>query len=241
MSGTIITSGNPNGLIEWLKYIVEFEVTPSNYLVACCNLISRRAETKIVVENVDIEAPLLQPEYYRSLVPFVLGGTATTLQFTAAVEESYRAVTAEVIRQAKTLLSSGEKLFICARNTTNVDEITNGLAGYNIHHITAHTPITLTPATPNNIHVVITTIRHVEGYTLTDRRVAIQPLVFSNQASRDQRDARLNRIGQLSDRIWLINIHAGILSYINTKYKHAKSLAEAAKCFATKVDVTNLY
>jgi len=135
-------------------------------------------------------------------------------------------------------LRAGEKIFICAKDLAQQQRLAEALHSngiVDIFLIGKGKSITLTPEMRSPIQVVITTISHVEGYSITDRRVAINPVVFSSLPSREQRDARLNRISQPSPVIRLINIHGGIISYIYQKYKRSKTLADALKGFAIDV------
>lgn len=238
LSGSIMTS-EPELLIQWLKLIVPFEVTNKNYMVAIGALVSRRVVTGIKVLEIDQSVPMAANDLYYTLVPPTLGGTGSELKFREAVLESYRLVLTEVVRLAVEHFDKKIKTFICAKDNAQQEEIRNQIMAQrprcNIYLITSSTPITLTADKPNDIDVVITTIRLVEGYTLTDRYVAINPLVFSNQASRDQRDARLNRIGQRSPEIVIYNVHAGILTYISQRYQRIRNLAEALRAFAADV------
>lgn len=85
-----------------------------------------------------------------------------------------------------------------------------------IHLITKDTPITLTPMDPRTLDVVITTKQHVEGYTLTQFRTMVMPLLLSNQATRGQLDGRLNRISQTSP---FCSLHHGALWYPELYYE----------------------
>jgi len=108
--------------------------------------------------------------------------------------------------------------------------------GIGIHLITRHTPITLEYGDTSNIKIVITTPSHNAGYTLTKFRIMLQTVYFSNQATRDQLEGRLNRIGGYPE-IRIITVHAGILSYINSRYERVRSLAEAMKGFANEINI----
>jgi len=72
--------------------------------------------------------------------------------------------------------------------------------------------------------VVITTIRKCEGYTLTRLKAMVTSVYPSNNASREQIEGRINRIGQKSPMIYIRTIHTGILTYIMQKHKDARNL-----------------
>ncbi len=85
--------------------------------------------------------------------------------------------------------------------------------------------------------MVITTKSHSEGYTLTKFRIMITSVYFSNQATREQLEGRINRIGQLSPMVRIHIFHTGILSYIHKRYEKARTLAAALKGFANEVGI----
>ena len=65
----------------------------------------------------------------------------------------------------------------------------------------------------------------------------VTSVYFSNQATREQLEGRINRIGQTSPNVRIIIYHTGILSYIHEKYEKARTLSEALKGFAGEVGV----
>lgn len=240
MSGTIIKDSNPEDLIQWLSLIVEFEVNEHNYFTALSALISKKVQTNITVDRVLIDAPLIDEKHYYSVVPKSLGGISDTLNFREALKVCYKSITIRMIQEALLYLSLGEKLFMVAKDANHQVELSQLLQQQgvqNIFLITSKSSIALTPADNSPIMVVITTMKQVEGYTLTDRRIAIYCVCLSNLCSRDQLDGRMNRIGQLSPEIRLITIHAGILSYILRRYETARNLAEAIRGFAQDINL----
>jgi hypothetical protein len=243
MTGTLIKDDNPLDLIQWLAQVVQFEVTEHNYFTALSALISKKVLTNIVVERVLIDAPLIDEKHYYTLVPKSLGGTSDTLHFREALSECYKSITVRMIQEAMTYLRLGEKLFMVAKDANHQIELQQLLQQQgvqNIFLITSNTSIVLTPADNSPIMVVITTMRQVEGYTLTDRRIAIYCVCLSNQCARDQCDGRLNRIGQPSPAIRIITVHAGILSYIMRNYETARNLAEAIRGFAEDIHLEDI-
>jgi hypothetical protein len=85
---------------------------------------------------------------------------------------------------------------------------------------------------------VITTPTHSEGYTLTKFRIMIQLVYFTNQATREQLEGRINRIGQSSDTIYIFTLHTGILSNVYERYEGVRSLSDALKGFAKEEGFT---
>jgi hypothetical protein len=235
LSGTIVKDNHIDELIIWLQQIVEFEVNPTNYWVAVGALISRKVETKVMMEREFVEVEST-PEYYTH-VPKNIGGTASVINFKKALEQTYLVVTNKIIEIAKEYLERGEKIFIVAKDMKNQDFISRALGDYKVFNITAKTPIDLSPDTKSNIDVVITTTKHCEGYTLSLLHIGITGCWFSNQATRDQLEGRLNRLNQKNDTITWITVHSGILTYILDKYENVRTLSEALKGFAKAIDV----
>ena len=103
--------------------------------------------------------------------------------------------------------------------------------------ITNKSSIVLRPEDKTNIKVIITTLKHVTGYTLTSCKTCITSVYPSNQATRDQFEGRMNRIGNPSPEIGIITIHCGILSYLLEHYRKAGLMSTALKEFATDIGV----
>lgn len=237
LTGSLIKDSNPNDLIAWLSMVVPYQVTPDNYWVAVCSLISNRVKTRVQILREDIDVPT--DEAYSKLVPPSMGGVATALNFKEAVRYAYRLTQAELIKQVVSYVKRGETVFVNARDVAHQIYIRDSLSSQGIisHVITRDSPITLLPGDTRPIQVVISTYRHVEGYQLTKCRVALSEVVFSNQATRDQWEARINRIGQPSPWVKYITVHAGILSYIWMKYESSRRLSDALKAFAQEVNL----
>lgn len=244
MSGTIIKDTNYDELIQWLEQIVEFEVTEKNYWVAIGALVSKKVQTRVIVDRIVEEIPIppdKQENYYK-LVPDKLGGTARQIDFLGAVNLCYQIITQKIVETVLLYVKSNEGVFIVAKDIAHQTQIKNlliseGLNENSIHLFDKDNQITLTPEYNGPIKVVITTKRHSEGYTLTKFRIMVTSVYFSNQATREQLEGRINRIGQISPNVRIIIYHTGILSYIHEKYEKARTLAEALKGFAGEVGV----
>lgn len=241
MSGTIIKDTNYKDLIAWLSLAVEFNVTEKNYWVAIGALVSKKVSTKVVVKRSYIEAEVDQE--YKKYVPAKLGGTARFIDFQKALQLSYFSVEKKMLTMIKKYITRGEGVFVIARNNDHQKRLVENLQakGIEVYAITKNTPITLTPKDTNGkkgkIQVVVTTKQHSEGYTLTKFRVKISGVWFSNQATRDQLEGRLNRIGQPSDTVYDVTVHAGILTYVMKRYESSRNLSEALKGFADDIGV----
>lgn len=240
LSGTIIkgTGSYMKELFVWLNKIVDFDVVESNYMVAMSELISKKISTNIYVDREDYSVVPIN-SYYDN-VPLSMGGNSEFFNFTAALKYSYESTLKHLIYLVTEYVKLGEKVFVAVKDSKRQQLLSDSLYKNgikNIHNITINSPITLTPSIKNDIQVVITTKNHVEGYTLTDRRIAIYELFFANQSVYEQLDGRLNRIGQLSDEIRIITVHSGILSYIYSKYNTAQNMSKILKDFASEINM----
>lgn len=246
MTGTLIRGTDNKELIPWLEQVVEFEVTTdgnNNLFTAIGALISRKATTKVIVERKNVEAQLTNPSEYYSLVPKNLGGTAVRINFRAALDLSYAAADAEVLRLILYYTSQRESIFVIARTGKVQEEYKNKLEGggvRNIYLIGKGKSLTMGPEEKSPYSVIITTPQYAEGYSLSNIRVSISTVFLSNQATRSQLDARLNRGNQKYPSILLITVHGGILTYIMKKYEEARSLAAALKGLAQDIGETNI-
>ena len=245
MSGTIIKDTNHDELIQWLEQVVEFEVTEKNYWVAIGAMISRRVFTKVSVKRQIVEIPMdkeTSGEYY-AVVPDKLGGTARHIDFREAARLSYKVVTDKMVDHIRHYVVLGEGVFVVAKNIKHQEEIRDkliklGIKTNQIYLFGKDSQITLTSEYNGPIKVVITTIRQSEGYTLTKFRIMITSVYFTNQATREQLEGRINRIGQFSPTIRIAIFHTGILSYVYRRYEQVRNLAEALKGFAKEVGLT---
>ena len=68
----------------------------------------------------------------------------------------------------------------------------------------------------------------------------ITAVYFSNQATRDQLDGRILRLGQTAERVYVHILHTGILSYTLKHYEDARSLRASMESLAENVDVSQL-
>jgi hypothetical protein len=229
LTGTLIKSENVEHLIDWLKLVSRFEVTPVNYMVAVGGLIASRVDTKIKVKRKDLHldlTPKQKKEHDRG--------------FAEAVEVCYRVVVKGLVTQALEYIEKEVGVFIVTKDIAMQDEVARALREHGIeriHLITSKTPIDYKPGDKRNLQAIITTIRQATGYTITGMNVMITSVYFSNQSTRTQLDARLNRLGQKSKYVEIITLHTGLLSYVLQKYDKVRTLAEVMKRFATIAEI----
>lgn len=242
LSGTIIKDTNYQSLIKWLEQVTEFEVNEQNYWVALGSIVSRKVETKVVVnrETISLEmSPEVEKIYY-SYVPKSLGGIARNINFKSAVDLSYSVVNQGILNYILHYYQHQEGTFVVARNRqTQIylqnELIKSGIPKSHIFLFDSKNQITLTPDYTGPIKIVITTPQHSEGYTLTKFKIMITGVYFSNQATRDQLEGRINRINQNSPEIFIYILHSGILSYVLENYEQTRSIAKAISGFAENV------
>lgn len=227
MTGTLIMNDKHAQLIEWLKLVTKFEVDEKNYYTALGMLISSRIETNVQVVREEVHVDLTPKEK-----------EVHDKSFENAVRVCYDVVSEELIELAVEYVNKRVGVFIVAKDKDKQEYIARSLKDRGVarmHIITKDNPINYEPGDKRRLQVIITTPQHSTGYTITGMHTMLTGVYFSNQATRDQLDGRLNRIGQPSTSITIVTVHCGLLSYVLAKYDHVKSVADAIKSFAEAV------
>ena len=92
--------------------------------------------------------------------------------------------------------------------------------------------------------VVVVPIRRSEGYTLNRLKVMITSVYPSSQATREQIEGRINRIGQKGfpnaqgkPCVRICTVHAGLLTVILKNHRHATSLQEVMRTLAKDISL----
>jgi hypothetical protein len=247
LSGTIVQNENVEDLIQWLNQIVEFEVTVDNFWVAVGAMVSKKVMTNVIIDRHDTEA-IMSPEQllrYRQHVSVSLGGVnerPSVSDFKEAVSMCRDICTEKMISLTIESIQKGDRVFLVAKDMVHQQQLKmllngRGLLDEYIFLIGKGSSLTLRPEDPQNYWVVITTLSYSAGYTLTKLRVMITTVYFSNEATREQLEGRINRIGQPAKSIDIYVVHTGILSYVLEKYNRVRSMADALKGFADTVNV----
>ncbi|CAH6421210.1 Hypothetical protein POVR2_LOCUS307 [uncultured virus] len=226
MTGTMIHN-KMELLVPWLKLICQFEVTSKNFLVAVGEVISSRIVTGISVVRKSYDIPLSskQLEEHNS-------------SFENALRLCYKLINEEIVKLALSYIKAGTSVFIVAKDISAQEWLRDQLLSAGIRAIdliTSTNPIDYKPNTKPKLDAIITTSRHSTGYTITGMHTMITSVYFGSQASREQLDMRLNRIGQPSKVLTYITIHCGILTRVMERYDRIKSVADAMKEFASIV------
>jgi hypothetical protein len=255
MTGTPIIDTHTYKLIWWLEQIVPFEVNEQNFWVAANGMIAKRVDTGVMVNRKDIYIPMTpeQENTYYNLVSEGLGGRnshPTSQDLMKAMRLCYKIANIGIINEIQKTLDGGNTngittgVFVVAENVSHQLELKSQilnsiiikgrksklLKDEEIFLIRNGKSIFLTDKSVKDglypdYKIVITTIRKVEGYTLTRFNTMITSVYPSNNANREQLEGRINRICQKSDTVYYKIIHTGILTYILKNHNDAKNLS----------------
>ena len=87
--------------------------------------------------------------------------------------------------------------------------------------------------TKTSLRVAIVLMRRPEGFTLTKFGAMVTSVYPSNQATRQQIEGRINRLGQKRKEVTIHTVHCGILSFILKHHAEAKNMVEALNALHT--------
>jgi hypothetical protein len=238
-------------LIWWLEQVVPFEVNEKNFWVAANSMIAKKASTGVLVDRKEILALFIKDEEvaYTESVPPALGGLNTSPTFQDwqyATAVSYDACNREMINQTAAILKKGRGVMLVAKDSKHQDVLYDLLlAGTNltpsqVFVLKGGDSIFLTDEAVKSkevpdYRVVIVPIQKAEGYTLTHLSAMVASVYPSNNATREQIEGRINRIGQKKKKILYRIVHAGILTRILQHHNDAKSLSIALQSLAEEV------
>lgn len=245
MTGTPIIDNHTYKLLWWLEQLCPFSINENTFFVAANAMISKVAPSRVEIERIDksIDIPKDKLGEYRSLVPRSLGGTngnPTSSQLQHAIRLCYEICTLEIVELCKYYLKVEKRgCFIVAKEEVHQRYIKDLLvfekiaAAKDIFMIGVDGTIALTDESVKqkefpDYKIVITTLSKSLGYSLTRLNVMLKCVYPSNQATREQLDGRLDRIGQVN-KITYITVHCGILTNILQHHNSAKSLSTALK------------
>jgi hypothetical protein len=255
LTGTPVIDNHTYKLTPWLRQIVDFPVNEDNFWVAANAMVAKTLNTGVQVERQQLIAPFspAAEEQYQSLVPPALGGKNTNpreADIRAAFEICYEVCTEEIIQQTLNYVEQGRGVFVVAKDSQHQQELSRMLieasggvlSAADIFLIERGRTLFLTDAAVeagevNDYRVVITTIRQAEGYTLTRLNVMITSVYFSNNATREQLEGRINRVSQQAKSITILTIHAGLLTYTLERYNEARNLAAVLKTLTDVIEM----
>lgn len=229
-TGTPVIDQHTYKLIWWLEQIVPYSVNTDNFWVSANSMISKFADTNIHIERKEILAKITDEANYYNLVGPSLGGknnNVTMQNIKEAFMLSSSSCNIEIVDQAISQIDRG--VVIVANDIKHQEKLYEMLCNKiesRCVHLMKNT-IDLPSNDTSQIKIVIVPINKPEGYNLTKMSVMITGVYPSNQATRTQIEGRINRIGQLADKITYITVHCGILTRILKEHSDAKSLGTA--------------
>jgi superfamily II DNA or RNA helicase len=252
LTGTPIVDSNTYKLIWWLEQIVEFEVNDKNFWVAANGMIAKKVNTGVDIDREEIVSEFTEKERvkYNELSPVSIGGKnqkPNSKDITELFNMCYNICDRDIIEQ--TLLSikkTKKSVMIVTRDTKHQEKlrkmfVEKGMKDKDIYLLKGDDSIFMTDETvkEGKIHdykVIIVTIRKAEGYTLTRAQTMITSVYPSNNAVREQLEARINRVSQHEKKIYYKIVHCGILTYVLKKHKDAASISKVLQSLAEDVE-----
>ena len=235
MTGTPVIDNKIYKLLAWLKQIVPFAIDEKNFWVAVNSMVSRKVNTGVLVERSEVLALFGDGEEraYQKLVGPAIGGfnkSSTHEDIRRAIEICYDASTRAMVEKVRSLLKKKRGVMVVAKNREHQLELEGMIGEFEkrVYLIEKGGSIFLTDESVEkggeDYRVVITTVRHSEGYTLTRLNSFVSGIYFSNGATREQLEGRINRIGQRAKQVDYFYVHCGILTYVYEKYKSVRGL-----------------
>jgi len=187
-----------------------------------------------------------EAERYRVLAPLGLGGVnarAGPQDIHALIPHTYARCTQTLAeRVAASVREHPEDgAFVIARDRTHQEEIVRLLAnhhrigGRKVVMLGRHSALNLTADNAKTVRpeclVVVTTLAHSTGYTLTRFRRCFSLVYPSNYATREQLAARINRIGQRAKSIVYTTVvdAGGFWDSVRLRHSSVKSLNDVLK------------
>jgi hypothetical protein len=239
LTGTPVIDSKIYKLMWWLEQIVPFQLNNDNFFVAINNMISQKVNTGIKV--VRIEVPVIMEgkilEKYQKLVPGTLGGSNKNPShddLKKATDICYKLCFQKMVELTNEKIEEEKKhIMVVSKNSDNQQYFKEHING-NIFIIEKKDSIFLTDENVESGKVedydaIITTIKKSEGYTLTRCDTLISSIYPSNNATREQLEGRINRLGSNFKTVFYYYVHTGILTYILHNHNNAKSLSVALK------------
>lgn len=238
LTGTPTINTDMSLLINWLKMTVDFPINKNNFWIAISSMISKQVNTGVLVHQEDIFTPLepTQEKQFKELVGRNIGGTndkVSHADITKAFDIAYERVDRAIVEFTLENLDNG--VFIVTRNKDHQQVIKDMLLATgevyesDIGLVTKDNVYNLiSPDDPGPV-IVITTTRMSEGYTLTKLGTMITSVYFSNLATRQQLEGRINRISQVRNSVNIFTLYTRLLDLVMVNYKYVSSVANAIK------------
>jgi superfamily II DNA or RNA helicase len=237
MTGTLIKDGDHEPIIEWVSQVVDFELTPKNYLLGVAALISAKINFHIEERRTFVNVEIVDPDYFKN-VSSNLGGTNDITNFQKAVDICYETIKYKIVEIGLYHLQNEQCIFVVALNKKMQDWLNQQFSsnGLNCFLVDGSNSINLTDDMDTNIRVVITTIRHSTGFTVTRAHTMISGVYFSALTTRQQMDGRILRLGQRSPFVNYIVVHTGLLSYTLNRYEDVRMTEKYIKDMIKEIE-----
>lgn len=227
MTGTPIIDSKTQKLIPWLEQIVDFEVNERNFWVAANGMISCKFESVVSCEYEDVRCDLSGYSEYFKYVPPILGGKNQNPSYDdwrAAVGICREVCDLEMVAKVRELVGVGRRVMLVAGDQAHRSRLCGDLKGLRVHEMIE--PVCFDVNSPDLYDVVVVTVRQSEGYTLTKMNAMVTSVYPSNDATRQQLEGRINRIGQVVG-VSYHTYHAGVLSELYESHSKARGLSVA--------------
>lgn len=247
MTGTPMINNKMELLINWLRMCVDYPIDKRTFWIAISSLISKQVNTGVKVnkEVLYFDLSSSNEEKFDKLVGRSLGGTndkVTSQDVTDAFDIAYETISLHMAKYAVSHVEDG--VFIVAKDSKHQQKLKElilregrgkiceseiGLMTkdkiYNLPDI---------DSTDNGIDVkiVITTKRMSEGYNLTKFGTMLTSVYFSNLATRDQLEGRINRKSQVREEIDIFVFVTRLLREVLNNYNYVSSISNALKMIA---------
>lgn len=227
MTGTLIKDNAYKGIIEWVSQVVEFNVHDNNVWVAIASLVSCKIVLDIPKER--IFCPVVMTPNEKAEYQLLLG-KRSGFNFNDIAKVCFAVVNRGIIAKVLELVQDNPRpVFVVAKDVECQIAISNAMvaAGKRVFCVSSKNSICLEASNKvKEFDVVITTSNHSTGFTLTQADIMVTGTYFSNQATRDQLEGRLLRLGQTNSVRFFI-LHTGLLSFILQNYEKTRSLSKS--------------
>lgn len=230
LTGTPTINSDMSLLINWLKLVVDYPIDTRTFWIAINSMVSKVVNTGVIVDTRSINAEFNdeEREIYYKLVGRKLGGTndrATNADLLRAIEVCYEACDRIMIDLTLEWMDDG--VFLVSRNTDHQLKLKKELevrGVSNIGLVDKDTTWYLEKPTDPGPNIIITTVRKSEGYTLTKLGTMITSVYFSNLATRQQLQGRINRVSQIRNLVREFTVYAGLLEFVMAKYDNVRNI-----------------
>lgn len=259
LTGTPVIDNNLKKLIGWFKLICNYPVNARNFWVAAMNMLTHRVDIGVKIERVRHIAKLNTAEHKRYVesMPPKIGGRnaqASRQDLSRGMDSCNTGCDRELIALIHQLVTVDKRrgVFAVAENTAHQTWIRDQLLlqkGWKEDHIICvdkKTSVNLTSANQKtespNCRCVITTIQKSNGYTVSRFDTMVWRVYPCNQATREQQEGRIARIGQLSTIIYYITVvdSEGFYDRVLERHNYPRQYNEILKFALDDKPITTL-